>query len=100
MDANATLDRLGGLLFSMRVWILSSAGLLRESQRKTQRQEQRHAPLRRHGKEESRPTEQKVRLTIRLEAQALAHEIELRFVRTGKIELPEGQIEAPAKSTS
>jgi hypothetical protein len=46
------------------------------------------------------PTEKKVRLTIRLEAQALAHTIECRFVRTGKIELPEGQIEAPAKSTS
>jgi hypothetical protein len=44
-------------------------------------------------------TEQKVRLTIRLEGQALAHAIECRFVRTGKIELPEGQPEAPAKST-
>jgi hypothetical protein len=46
------------------------------------------------------PTEQKVRLTIRLEAQALARAIECRFVRTDKIELPEGQIEEPAKSTS
>ncbi len=52
--------------------------------------------MRHWGAQESReqgtPTEQKVWLTIRLEAQALA--------RTGKIELPEGQIEAPAKSTS
>jgi hypothetical protein len=46
------------------------------------------------------PVEEKVRLTIRLEAKALAHAIECRFVRTGKIKLPEGQIEAPAKSTS
>jgi len=37
------------------------------------------------------PTEQKVRLTIRLEAQALAHAIECRFVRTGKTELPKGR---------
>jgi hypothetical protein len=51
-------------------------------------------------REQGTPTEQKVRLTIRLEAQALAHTIECRFVPTGKIELPEGQIEASAKSTS
>jgi hypothetical protein len=50
-------------------------------------------------REQGTPTEQKVRVTTRLEAQALAHAIECRFVRTGKIELPEGQIEAPAKST-
>jgi hypothetical protein len=48
-------------------------------------------------REHGTPIEQKVRLTIRLEAQALAHAIECRFVRTGKIELPEGQIEAPAR---
>jgi hypothetical protein len=46
------------------------------------------------------PIEEKFRPTVRIEAHALAHEIELRFIRTGKIELPEGQIEAPAKSTS
>lgn len=51
-------------------------------------------------REQGTPTEQKVRLTIRLEAQALAHAIECRIVRTGKVELPEGQIEAPEKSTS
>jgi hypothetical protein len=39
-----------------------------------------------------------LRRLIQSEAQALAHAIE-RFVRTGKIELPEGRIEAPAKST-
>jgi len=50
-------------------------------------------------REQGTPTEQKVRLTIQLKAQALAHAIECRFVRTGQIELPEGQIEAPAKST-
>jgi hypothetical protein len=48
-------------------------------------------------REQGTPAEQKIRLTIRLEAQALAHAIECRFVRTGKIELPEGQVEAPAK---
>ena len=48
-------------------------------------------------REQGTPTEQKVRLTIRLEAQALAHAIECRFVRTGKTELPEGQIRSTGK---
>jgi len=54
------------------------------------RQPQEYALAPQLNREQGTPTEQKVRL-IRLEAQALTHAIECRFVRTGRINVSQVQ---------